>query len=448
MNPLRPFRGLLTTLPLLLAACAGDISPDKVAGEPVGPTPTENLPGPGGAQATFAKTASGTYTASIDASGEDWIYLDLDSQAQVFPSTPETSREWDLAHRGAEIKLNGGASGAPPTGEPVVVFGDKGAEGTPYPFETVDAAPPPTAVDYQTDEATSDLPTIPGLPTLPLPDPTAGVAYAMNTYPEADQAPDTATQAGDYGWYRRSGLPTQTITPRSNVGYVLRTVECRYYKLRMTAYTTGHPQYEFLEIPGTDCGGDGSTVAPLGRATFAPSGTGYTVAVDATDDAAWVHLDLTNHTQVVPTNPDNDPMGWDIALKRTDIKLNGGVSGSGSVRLHDGLRDNWEARTRAPAVTDSSYHSDETDALAFVTYPARERGGEAACGGINGDFGWYYYSAFCDDGEGMHHISTREVVYVVRGRDGQFWKLRMLGYYDGSGSSAHPSLEYAPVTAP
>lgn len=439
----------LAAASLLLAACAGDISPSK-ADTPVNP-PTEVLPGPGGAQSTFTKTAAGTYTAAINASGEDWIYLDIDSQTQVFPATPEASDEWDLAHRGAEIKLNGGASGTPPGGQAVLVFGDKGAVGTPYPFETVSAAPPPTAVDYRTDATTSQLPSfpaIPGAPALPLPDPTAGVAYAMLTYPAADQEPNQATGAGDYGWYRNGGLPAETITPRGNVGYVLRTVECRYYKLRMTAYAAGRPEYEFLEIPGAECRSGGSVVAPLGRATFTASGEGYKVAVDSTDDEAWVHLSFGEHVQVVPATPDNDPQGWDIALRRTDIKINGGVSGSGTVLLNDQLRDDWAARSKAPAVTDSSYHTDETDQLAFITYPARERGGDAACGGINGDFGWYYYSAFCDDGEGIHHISPRAVVYVLRGSDGRYWKLRMLGYYDGAGSSAHPSLEFAPVAAP
>ncbi|MDP3858852.1 MAG: HmuY family protein [Stagnimonas sp.] len=449
MSTFRP-RPLLAALALLvLAACAGDITPDQTA-TPVDPGPTETLPGPGGPQALFAKTTAGTYTAAIDASGSDWIYLDLDSQTQVFPTSPEASGDWDLAHRGAEIKLNGGSSGAPPTGQPVLAFGDKVAEGSAYPFETVTAAPTTTAVEYQTDGTVNRYP----YPlSLLFPD-AVDPLYAMNTYPAADQEPDAATQAGDHGWYRDSGLAGgSVISARGNVGYVLRTVECRYYKLRMTGYsdTSGevaHPQYEFLEIPGNACGNGGSAVAPLGRASFTASGTGYTVAVDATDEEAWVHLDLVNHAQLVPTNPDNDPQGWDIALRRSDLKLNGGVSGSGSVLLHDGLRDDWDARTRAPAVSADSYHTDETDVLAFTTYPAAERSGDAACGGINGDHGWYYYSGFCNDGEGIHHISPRDVVYVLRGRDGQYWKLRLLGYYDSAGSSAHPALEYAPVAAP
>lgn len=453
------FAALLSALSLLLAACAGDISPEKTQDGEEPETPAEALPGPGGPQARFSKTDSGLYHASVDASGSDWIYLDLDSQTQVFPASPEASADWDLAHRGAEIKLNGGVSGTPPAGQAVIVYGDKSAEGSSYPFDSVNAAPTTTAVSYQTDASTTELgalaPLLALLQSLGLPvtDPTAGVAYAMNSYPEADQEPNEVTGAGDYGWYRSSGLAgSNSIVARDNVAYVLRSVECRYYKLRMTGFelegAIGHPQYEFVEIPGNACGSADSPVAPLGRAQFSASGSGYTVAVDASDEEAWVHLDLTNHSQVAPSNPGNDPLGWDIALKRSDLKLNGGVSGSGSVLLHDGLRDDWNARVQAPAVTDSSYHSDADGALAFITYPAAERSGDAACGGINGDHGWYYYSGFCNDGNGMHYISPREVVYVLRGRDGQYWKLRMLGYYDGSGSSAHPSLEYAPVAAP
>ena len=54
----------------------------------------------------------------------------------------------------------------------------------------------------------------------------------------------------------------------------------------------------------------------------------------------------------------------------------------------------------------------------------------------------------CNDGEGMHHISPRDVVYVLRGRDGNYWKLRMLSYYDEAGTSAQLSFEYAPIAAP
>ena len=438
---------------LCLSACAGELQlPVKAGTTPDISTP---LPGPGGAQARFASSSDGLYSAVVDATGSDWVYLDLDTQKQITPADPANSSDWDIAFSGTEIKLNGGSSGTPPAGHAVQIYGDKVAEGTPYPFAQITAAPTATAVQYQTDSLTAAGPF--DNPLNPLS--TGGQpVYAMNTYPEADQSPNAITGAGDYGWLRDAGLAgMHAITPRSNVAYVLVSVECRYYRLRVMRYTddagnVGHPGFEFGEIPGPVCTSAGSgSVAPLGRAVFTASatssGNSQKVLIDATDDAAWVHIDLTAAQQVAPANPNNDPAGWDVAFKRSDIKVNGGISGSGTVAIADGLRDRWDTRTAAPTDT-ARYHTDAEGALAFITYPAAERTGDAACGGINSDFGWYYYSAFCDDGDGIHHISPRDVVYVVKGRDGNYWKLRMLDYYDAAGSSGHPAVEFAPVTKP
>ncbi|MEC9363676.1 MAG: HmuY family protein [Pseudomonadota bacterium] len=417
---------------LLLAACAGDISPDGDPGEPGG----SDLPGPGGPQAVFTRHAAGYYQGVVDASGSDWIYLDLDTQTQVFPSDPAASADWDLAHRGVDIKLNGGVSGTPPTITEAAVYADKAPPGTPYAFDEIRAAPPDNAVPYRTDAAG-------GL--LGLGDP----AYAMSTYPDADEAPNVLTGAGDHGWYRlgarTSGSP---VSVRANVGYVLRTVDCRYYKLRMTAYHDGdgaprHPQYDFAAIDGPACSGGGD-IAPLGRARFTAGSSSTEVTVDASDEDAWVYLDLVQATQVVPASPANDPPGWDLAWRRTDIRLNGGSSGAGSVGVHDILRDDWDTRTAVPG--DAEWHTDADGALAMLTVPPREVGGECTFG-ADGDYGWHYYSGFCDKGNGNHHVSPRDVVYLLRAHDGSTWKLRILSYYDAdTGAAAFPVFEYAPVT--
>jgi hypothetical protein len=449
MSP-RHFLSLAAATALLwLSACAGELQLPLGEGDNADPdTPSEPapvLPGPGGAQSRFATGNDGLYTGVINATGSDWVYINLHTQTQVQPDDPAHSDAWDIAFLGSEIKLNGGSSGAPPSHREVKIYGDKSAEGGSYPFAQITAAPTETAVDYQTDRSSSSA-----NPLNSNPEP----VYAFSTVPEADQAPNALTGAGDYGWYHDAGLlGGNAITPRGNVAYVISATQCQYYKLRFTAYNdssgaTGHPAFEFVSIPGANCAASSnSTVAPLGRAVFSSQGNSQIVAVDATDENAWVHLDLSNAMQVSPSTPNNDPLGWDIALKRTDIKVNGGTSGTGVVAIADGLRDSWDARVAAYADT-SRYHTDASDALAFITYPAAERTGDSACGGINSDFGWYYYSGFCNDGEGVHHISPRDVVYVVKGRNGQYWKLRMLDYYDAAGSSAHPSLEFAPVTPP
>lgn len=420
---------------VLLSGCAQDLSDEIRTSAGASDQPAaRSLPGPGGIAATFASHPGGWYQARIDASGQDWIYLDLDSQTQVFPDDPASSDDWDIAHRGVDIKLNGGSSGTPPGGGEAVVFADKVAAGTAYPWTSVDAAPPPTAVTYHADAAGETSPD----------NPFAQPAYAMNTQPEADEKTSAIDGAGDYGWYHYSGhLAGSRITARDNVAYIIRTLECRYISLRLTAYynetgADGHPQYDLIEIPGPSCAAGGA-VAPLGRAQFTPTVDGMQARVDASDEDAWVYIDLANALQLAPTDPATDP-NWDLALKRTDIRMNGGSSDSGTVALHDLLHGDWDAITAVPA--DADFHADEPKALAFVTYPPPERTGEAACGDINGDFGWYYYSGFCAENGGVHTITPRDVVYVLRGRDGARWKLRMLGYYDEAGSSAQPSFEF------
>lgn len=422
----------------LLQGCASDLSDEEQSVDINPGTPSEpalDLPGPGGASATFLAHDAGYYQAAIDATGDDWVYIDLDTQTQVFPADPAASDAWDLAHKGVDIKLNGGESGTPPSGNEVRVFADKVDAASVYPWDTVDGAPPATAVDYVTDAAPGSV-----LATDP--------EYALSTYPAADNEPSALDGSGDYGWYYYSGyLAGSQITPRANVAYIVRTLECRYISLRMTSYydidgNGQHPQYDLVEVPGPECSAASGDVAALGKAVFSATTDGMRASIDAGDEEAWVYLDLNNALQVTPTNPANDS-SWDIAIKRTDIRMNGGSSGSMDVGLHDLLRGDWSAITAVPA--DAEFHLDSADALAFVSFPEPEETGRAACGSINSDNGWYYYSGFCDDGNGAHSITPRDVVYVLRGRDGLYWKLRMLSYYDNAGTTAHPSLEFAPI---
>ncbi len=432
--------GLLPTIALLstalLLGCASDLSDEQQSTDIDPDTPSEpviELPGPGGAAAMFRAHSAGYHQATINATGDDWVYIDLDTQTQVYPADPASSDTWDIAHRGVDIKLNGGASGTPPSGTEVRVFADKVDANSTYPWEAVEAAPPTTAVEYVTDAA-------PGSALASEPE------YALSNYPQADTEPSAVDGSGDYGWYSYSGyIAGSQITPRANVAYIIRTLECRYISLRMTGYYDAdgngkQQQFDLTEVPGPACSSASGDVAELGKAVFSSTADGMQARIDASDEETWVYIDLNNALQVTPTDPANDN-SWDIALKRTDIRMNGGSSGSLNVGLHDLLRGDWSATTATPA--DAEFHQDAADALAFVTYPEPEETGSAACGNINSDNGWYYYSGFCDEGNGEHAITPRDVVYVLRGREGLHWKLRMLSYYDENGSSAHPAFEFA-----
>lgn len=444
-----PFLALLSSL--FITACAGDISPVGAGNDPA-LGQSDDLPPlsqRGGPQIQISQNPNGFVSGVVSANSNTWIYLDLESQTQVFPADPAQSEDWDLAFNGSNIALNGGASGNP-NGQEVVVYGDKEPEGTPYPWEDITQAPPPGAVEYVTD-TTEDGPLaalIPGLPPL-----LGGgeVNYAMTRVPAADQEPDPATGAGDYGWYRDSGIASgNMISPRENAAFIVRSVECRYYKLRMTGYidadgNPGFPAFDLDQISGRDCSSAAAEggPAPQGRVEFADAGDGQSqrVIANASDEQLWVYIDLLNAVQVQPDTADSN---WDLALRRTDIKLNGGSSGPANVGIHDMLREDYAALAGVPA--DANFHQDTDSGLAMVTQPPAENTGRAACGGIDSDFGWYYYSGFCDDGNGIHHISARDVVYVVRGRDGNNYKLQMREYYDQNGSPGYPQFVYAGIS--
>lgn len=67
----------------LMTGCADDLSPP--VGNSGDETPQAELPGPGGDQATFS-AVGGYYHGRIDATGNDWIYIDLEARLQTLES--------------------------------------------------------------------------------------------------------------------------------------------------------------------------------------------------------------------------------------------------------------------------------------------------------------------------------------------------------------------------
>mgnify|MGYP000176840800 CR=1 FL=1 len=441
MKPLQWTHAIILSLVVLAGGCSEDISSksdDAQQGEDGSPAgggstpPALTEPGPGGAKLRFSMTEGGTFIAEVDATEDAWVYVDIVNQRQVDPPNPQVSDAWHLAHNGSDIKLNGGDSGAPSSGIRNAVYGEKVDEEQAFPFASVVAAPPESTVDYRSDVLGDH-------DGISLTD--EQIIYAMTSYPEADQR-YLALIGGDKGWYRESAFGVSE-TPRENVGYVLRTHDCRYFKLRMLSYSNadgdqGYPRYEFAEIPGGSCSAGG----PAGeqRVSFSTQNNVTAAEVDATSEDDWVYIDLQTLSQTYPSAPASDPDGWDVAFKRSDIKINSGASGAGEVGIHDIYQGDWDSINAVPG--DADYHRDTDEALAFVTYPE----GDGSCSGTATDYGWYHYSYFCDEGNGIHHISPRDVVYIVKDGE-QYWKFRVLDYYSDSGDSGQLSVEFAPVAA-
>lgn len=231
---------------MALAGCASDIAPSNNG---------DGKAGTGGPQFDVVEHGDGYQQGTVDASGDGWIYVDLDTMTQVFPADPEADDVWDVAYEAAAIKVNGGESGTPPTAEEVYIYADKVADNESYPWDNLSTSPAFSESTWHQDEPSGGDSGNPN-------DDGTEATFAFATYPDPDQDPGL-TICGDYGWYYYAffcSTPNHGIEPRVNVAYVLRSTECRYYRYRMTAYysDTGlsmFPQFDVEEVPGAACSG-------------------------------------------------------------------------------------------------------------------------------------------------------------------------------------------------
>ena len=131
-----------------------------------------------------------------------------------------------------------------------------------------------------------------------------------------------------------------------------------------------------------------------------------TFTIDATNREAWAYFSLASGDTVDVADAENSE-AWDIGFQRTQVKLNGGISGPGMGSVVMLTETTFEAVTEAPA---DGYLSDTEDTLAIV--PQSEKG-------------WYIYT-----GPPAHWILPLEDrVFVIKAADGTFAKVRFIGYY-------------------
>ena len=134
--------------------------------------------------------------------------------------------------------------------------------------------------------------------------------------------------------------------------------------------------------------------------------------LDATSEEAWVGLDLDT-SEIV------DPEGetWDLAARRFEIKVNGGVSGDGSVEVVEA------DETGTPPV--DGWMTDEPDA---------DDDGIPEYALLN----WYDYNF------DTHVLTPVDTAWWIRTTEGQFVQLEILSYYDDAGTSARYQLATTP----
>lgn len=155
--------------------------------------------------------------------------------------------------------------------------------------------------------------------------------------------------------------------------------------------------------------------------------------VDATSTTEWHYLDFETGLSVTDGVPDERT--WDIALQRFKIVSNGGVSGPGGAFVMQVRETDFGALTAVPA--GGEWIEDRPDGELD-----RDTTADSAFAFSDGADDWYSYDL------ATHRVSPRDdIFYVVRTPEGNFFKIRMTGYYDGSGTPGLITFEWKRIDA-
>jgi hypothetical protein len=152
--------------------------------------------------------------------------------------------------------------------------------------------------------------------------------------------------------------------------------------------------------------------------------------VEAKDEVEWVYMHLELGTWV-PAAEAAGAAAWDLAFRRFHMKLNGGVSGGGDVAVALLPGAEFDDVVEVPA--DATFLTDQADANAD---------GVPEYVMSIGDTRWYEYDVT------THVLTPKDMVYVVKGSTGSYYKLQMLEYYDMAGTPGYPMFRWAPVDGP
>jgi hypothetical protein len=178
--------------------------------------------------------------------------------------------------------------------------------------------------------------------------------------------------------------------------------------------------------------------------TSPPNAAKITVIVDASAGGfmaaarnPYLYVSLANKARVDVTDLQADiSPTWDLALKRDNIRSNGGDSGPGEAEVAELPGASFDAVTAATA--SSAVFSRDTFIDANSCAPITDETGKPATS-FNG---WYVYAA------ATMSLTPADKVYLVRGANGtSLYKLQIENYYadveDGQGGTVKKSGVFA-----
>ncbi len=177
------------------------------------------------------------------------------------------------------------------------------------------------------------------------------------------------------------------------------------------------------ELGGDDAGEEGPTVE------VTDNGDGSsTVIVDSRDEESWVYLDLESLMETSPVSAE-DSQDWDLGFLRFNVKGNSGTSGSGDVGVQVAEGVPFEGLDVAPL---EGYAVDEV------------MGGPEDMEPEPG----YAFDLWYDYDMDAHTLEARDVVYVVRTVEGNYFKIQMLDYYNDAGTAGYVKFKVGTLAAP
>jgi hypothetical protein len=145
---------------------------------------------------------------------------------------------------------------------------------------------------------------------------------------------------------------------------------------------------------------------PISRLDALPEPTSLVgdrvITLDARDPSRWTRLDLSRGALVEA----GDTLGWDLAVRRFRIVVNGGpgFAGRGGARRLAGR--SFDSVSEAPAT--GYVTSDVTPGGDTISVELED---------------WYSYGFL------SHLLEPREAVYAIRTADGRYAKVEIVGYY-------------------
>lgn len=179
-------------------------------------------------------------------------------------------------------------------------------------------------------------------------------------------------------------------------------------------------------------GGNGDTPPATGNADGVTTKTVAALDSNASNPAAWIYFSLEQNSTVTPADPDNSTE-WDLAFAGTNLKLNGGASGSKGVGAFftGNNADFYDAGTPVLAKFQAATAASELPDLKNAAIPGgvvyeMDTGTASAdrffCGSC-ASRGYYAYNL-----EGTHKIYPNFRVYLID-TGSKVYALQISGYY-------------------